>query len=64
MLFQIRNDATGLSTHCGVLEFVAEEGRAYLPQWVWDRTSFMDCIGAVKPNGCASRDWHAHCFLR
>jgi hypothetical protein len=22
------------TTHAGVLEFLAEEGRAYLPQWV------------------------------
>ena len=34
MLFKITNDTTGTSTHCGVLEFVAEEGRAYLPRWV------------------------------
>ena len=34
MLFSVTNTANGLATHCGVLEFIAEEGRAYLPSWV------------------------------
>ncbi|CAI4227127.1 unnamed protein product [Auanema sp. JU1783] len=34
MLFKVRNEATGLETHCGVLEFSAPEGRAYLPNWM------------------------------
>lgn len=38
MLFRIENASGGegeaRSSHCGVLEFVAEEGRAYLPRWV------------------------------
>jgi ubiquitin fusion degradation protein 1 len=34
MLFEIQNGAKGKSTHAGVLEFIAEEGRAYLPYWV------------------------------
>ncbi|KAJ2887713.1 ubiquitin fusion degradation protein, partial [Coemansia asiatica] len=29
-------DDTGKRTHCGVLEFTAEEGRVYLPQWMMD----------------------------
>lgn len=35
MLFELINGkAGGKHTHAGVLEFVAEEGKAYLPQWV------------------------------
>ena len=34
MLFQLINGNAGKQTHAGVLEFIAEEGRIYLPQWV------------------------------
>lgn len=34
MLFELVNESNGKATHSGVLEFVAEEGRAYLPQWM------------------------------
>lgn len=34
MLFELTNEAAQTRTHSGVLEFVAEEGRAYLPQWM------------------------------
>ncbi|CUM63655.1 uncharacterized protein PRCAT00001238001 [Priceomyces carsonii] len=34
MLFELTSEATDITTHSGVLEFVAEEGRAYLPQWM------------------------------
>ncbi|GME70577.1 hypothetical protein B5S31_g344 [[Candida] boidinii] len=34
MLFKIDCSASGKSTHSGVLEFTAEEGRCYLPQWM------------------------------
>jgi ubiquitin fusion degradation protein 1 len=34
MLFELRNPAKGKSTHCGVLEFSAEEGKAILPFWM------------------------------
>lgn len=34
MLFELINGNAGKMTHAGVLEFVAEEGRIYLPQWV------------------------------
>lgn len=36
MLFQIRNEASGKSTHVGVLEFTAEEGKCHLPYWVME----------------------------
>lgn len=34
MMFQVHGERTGLSTHCGVLEFSAPEGVVYLPSWV------------------------------
>lgn len=34
LLMELTNGEKGRHTHAGVLEFVAEEGRAYLPQWV------------------------------
>ena len=37
MLFQIENPAIGKRSHCGVLEFIAEEGLCFLPHWVRTR---------------------------
>lgn len=34
MLFKLTNKQTTRITHCGVLEFVADEGRVYLPLWM------------------------------
>ncbi|CAH4033850.1 unnamed protein product [Pieris brassicae] len=34
MIFKLTNKKTKRITHCGVLEFVADEGRAYLPHWM------------------------------
>lgn len=34
MLFELTVNETGKLTHAGVLEFTAEEGRAYLPDWM------------------------------
>lgn len=34
MLFKMSNKKTSRVTHCGVLEFVADEGNVYLPLWV------------------------------
>lgn len=34
MLFKLVNRKEKRETHCGVLEFVAEEGRVYLPYWM------------------------------
>lgn len=42
MLFRLINASKNKSSHAGVLEFVAEEGRAYLPQWASDDDLFDD----------------------
>lgn len=34
MLFKLTNRKMNRITHCGVLEFVADEGKVYLPYWV------------------------------
>lgn len=34
MLFKLTNKKTNRITHCGVLEFIADEGKVYLPYWV------------------------------
>ncbi len=34
MLFELINGSKEKQTHAGVLEFVAEEGKVYLPFWV------------------------------
>lgn len=34
MLFEITNPSTSRRTHCGVQEFIAEEGTCYLPYWM------------------------------
>ncbi|KAF9877743.1 ubiquitin fusion degradation protein UFD1 [Colletotrichum karsti] len=36
LLMEIINGEKGKHSHSGVLEFVAEEGRAYLPQWMME----------------------------
>lgn len=33
-LFQIKNPSTERVTHCGVLEFNADEGFIHMPSWV------------------------------
>lgn len=39
MLFEVINGAKERTTHAGVLEFIAEEGKIYLPFWV--RTNML-----------------------
>lgn len=34
MLFKLTNKKTNRITHCGVLEFVADEGKVYIPYWM------------------------------
>merc|ERR1719463_915482 len=34
MLFEVSNPTMNRRTHCGVLEFIAEEGTCYLPYWI------------------------------
>ncbi|KAI8641563.1 ubiquitin fusion degradation protein UFD1-domain-containing protein, partial [Parasitella parasitica] len=36
MLFKLINGAEKKHSHAGVLEFIAEEGRVYLPQWMME----------------------------
>ncbi|KAM1763632.1 hypothetical protein ACFX11_002957 [Malus domestica] len=36
MLFELRNDSADRVSHCGVLEFIAEEGMIYMPYWMME----------------------------
>nr|GMC87527.1 ubiquitin fusion degradation protein 1 homolog isoform X1 [Ipomoea batatas] len=36
MLFELSNAATERVSHCGVLEFIAEEGMIYMPYWMME----------------------------
>ncbi|CAK9142090.1 unnamed protein product [Ilex paraguariensis] len=36
MLFELRNAAAERASHCGVLEFIAEEGMIYMPYWMME----------------------------
>ncbi|RYQ98139.1 hypothetical protein Ahy_B08g094210 [Arachis hypogaea] len=36
MLFQLSNPSAGKVTHCGVLEFVSDEGIIYIPYWMME----------------------------
>ncbi|ANZ74483.1 BA75_01167T0 [Komagataella pastoris] len=51
MLFELTNQETGRSTHSGVLEFLAEEGRCYLPQWMMS-TLGIQTGGLLKIKNC------------
>ena len=43
MMFELHNGARELMTHAGVLEFIAEEGKIYLPYWVGSVFSTRCC---------------------
>jgi hypothetical protein len=49
MLFELHNGATDRISHCGVLEFVAEEGMIIMPYWVWaiSGTSFTALFSCI-----------------
>lgn len=41
MLFQLRSPGGKLATHAGVLEFIAPEGRTYVPEWMMQTLSLQ-----------------------
>ena len=42
MLFELRNDSTERVSHCGVLEFIAEEGLIYMPYWMMENLCLQE----------------------
>lgn len=42
MMFEIKNPQLGLGMHCGVMEFSAEEGVAYIPYWMMQHLGLVD----------------------
>ncbi|CAH0548697.1 unnamed protein product [Brassicogethes aeneus] len=60
MLFKLVNKKTNRTTHCGVLEFVADEGKVYLPLWmmhnmVLDEGDFVQMESVSLPVGTFSK---------
>lgn len=56
MLFELTNGAKGKSSHAGVLEFTAEEGKVYLPFWLMvvlglDPGDLIQCKSTDLPPG-------------
>lgn len=51
MLFELKNEQQDIRTHSGVLEFIAEEGRCYIPQWMMN-TLLLQPGSLVKINNC------------
>lgn len=57
MLFKLTNKNSDRMTHCGVLEFVADEGICYLPHWVSGAVLASGesvSLSRVGPQACAS----------
>lgn len=49
MLFKLSSTKSGRNTHCGVLEFVADEGKIYLPYWVSNyMVILVNCVKLIK----------------
>lgn len=42
MLFELTNETTERKTHCGVLEFTAEEGKCYIPYWMMQNLAIAE----------------------
>ena len=49
MLFKLTNKKGRRYTHCGVLEFVADEGKVYIPHWV-SKYATMLCFKPLSTN--------------
>uniref|UniRef100_T1HZX7 Uncharacterized protein n=3 Tax=Rhodnius prolixus TaxID=13249 RepID=T1HZX7_RHOPR len=60
MLFKLSNIENNVSTHCGVLEFIAEEGTFFAPTWMLEQLkveagSFIKVESATLPVATFSR---------
>ena len=47
MMFELINGAKDRTSHAGVLEFIAEEGKIYVPFWVRHRAPFLRVLHAL-----------------
>ena len=68
MLFEVHNAAAERTSHCGVLEFIAEEGMIYMPYWVcWDlgyRCTSVDTIMSIKLTLCTHHQMMQNLLLQ
>lgn len=42
LMFEIKNKKNDRITHCGVMEFIADEGCAYIPYWMMKNLSILE----------------------
>lgn len=54
MLFKLTNKNSDRMTHCGVLEFVADEGICYLPHWVRNSNKFDVSVTEIELSAVTS----------
>lgn len=52
MLFEIHSPNSGRTSHCGVMEFVAEEGQVYIPNWVRTHSCFEKSASESNVSFC------------
>ncbi|KAE9616597.1 hypothetical protein Lal_00034367 [Lupinus albus] len=50
MLFELRNPSAERVTHCGVLEFTADEGCIYMPNWMMENLHLQERGVAILKN--------------
>lgn len=62
MLFQLTNSKKNRVSHAGVLEFVADEGKVYIPFWVSNMLHMQDLYH--KSNAFVSFRWCTICCLK
>lgn len=58
MQFRIVNPVMKKKTFCGVLEFIAEEGRCYLPNWMMDNLLCEEGSQIIITNVTLTRGTH------
>ncbi|XVF46536.1 hypothetical protein PTKIN_Ptkin03bG0035000 [Pterospermum kingtungense] len=55
MLFELTNASTERVSHCGVLEFVADEGLMYLPYWMMENMLLREGDIVQVKNACLAK---------
>ena len=62
MLFKLTNKRIDKTTHCGVLEFVADEGKIYIPYWMMQNLMVEEGGLVQVRSGCRSPGL-LHCWF-
>ncbi|XP_014620124.2 ubiquitin recognition factor in ER-associated degradation protein 1 [Glycine max] len=59
MLFELRNPSAERVTHCGVLEFTADEGIIYMPEWMMKNMKLQERNTVILKNTHVPRATYA-----